>query len=173
MPKKIYIVFGGISLLIIIFFITTLTGSNSNNNNDDVSESNKQTSTLDENYSEKQIKMAEKRSEIESDVDEKMQEYIIDTESPKDQETYDKAIAMRDNDNQKQLKRNVKDLVKQNREVRDLNTETSFTNSKKIEGTYDYILVYEKDGKTQSETKDGNYTLETNKDGYFYIKTFE
>jgi hypothetical protein len=171
MPKKIYIIFGTISILIIIFFITTITSSSQKNENGSVSEN--KTTNVDKKYSKKQIKMAEKRSDIETDVDEKMQEYILDTESPKNQETYDKAIEMREKDDQKHLKRDVKDLVEQKREIKDLSTETSFTNSKEIEGTYSYNLVYEKDGKTQTETKDGNYTLNTNKDGYFYIKTFE
>lgn len=171
MPKKVYILFGTISILIIIFFITTITNSSQDSKNESVSETSQP--NLEKKYTKKQINLAEKRGENETAVDEKMQEYIIDTESPKDQETYDKAIAMRDKDDQKQLKRNVKDLVEQKREVKDLSTETSFTNTKEIEGTYEYNLVYEKDGKTQTENKEGNYTLDTNKDGYFYIKTFE
>lgn len=171
MSKKVYILFGTISILIIIFFITTLTNSSQDSKNESSSETSQP--NLEKKYTKKQIDLAEKRGENETAVDEKMQEYIIDTESPKDQETYDNAIAMRDKDDQKQLKRNVKDLVEQNREVKDLSTETSFTNTKEIEGTYEYNLVYEKDGKTQTENKEGSYTLDTNKDGYFYIKTFE
>lgn len=172
MSKKIYIVFGLISALILIFFITLVTSDSSKENSNKISNDN-ESSSLEKKYSKNEIKMAKKRNEIEVNVDDKMQEYIIDTESPKNQEVYDKAIKMRDEDDQKHLKRDIKDLVDQKREVRDISTETSYINSKEIEGTYEYTLIYEKDGKTQSENKDGSYTLDTNKDGYFYIKTFE
>lgn len=170
MSKKIYIIFGIISVLLALFFITLIT---SDNKSSDSNHGVNNKSDISKKYSEKQVKMAEKRNDIESDLDEKIQQYIIDTETPKNQEVYDKAIEMRSDNDKKQLKRNVKDLAKDNsREIEDLSTDLSFTNSQEIEGTYSYTLTYEKNDKTQSESKSGDFVLDTNNNGYFYIKTF-
>lgn len=170
MSKRVYIIFGIISILLAVFFITLITSDNSSN---DESNRDIEKSDIDKKYSEKQVKMAEKRNDIESDLDEKVQQYIVDTETPKNQEAYNKAIEMRADGDKKQLKRNVKDIINDNnREIEDLSTDLSFTNNKEIEGTYSYTLTYEKNEKTQSESKSGDFVLDTNKDGYFYIKTF-
>lgn len=170
MSKKTYIIFIVISVIIALFFITLITnGSNSSDQN----EKNNNKSDLQDNYSKKEIKLAQKRSDIEMQVDDKVQEYIINTVSPKDQKSYDEAIKMRNEDEKKSLKRNVKDLVEDDdRKVQDLSTETSFKNSEEIEGTYSYTLTYKKNGNVQTEDKEGDYSLTTNDDGYFYIKTF-
>lgn len=168
MSKRIYIIFGVISVLIALFFITLVTSDNKTSN-----QTNDNESDVNQNYTSKQFKMAEKRNEIESELDEVIQKYIIDTENPKNQETYDKAISMRADNDKKNLKRNVKDLVNDDsREIEDLSTDLSFTNNKEVEGSYSYTLTYKKDDKAQSESKSGDFTLDTNKDGYFYIKTF-
>lgn len=168
MSKKTYIIFIGISVVIALFLITLITnGTRDNNQNND------DKSNVQNNYSKKEIKLAEKRSDIEMQVDDKLQQYIINTVSPKDQKTYDEAIKMRDKNEQKSLKRNVNDLVKDDeRKIQDLSTETSFINSNEIEGTYSYTLTYKKDGNIQTEDKEGSYSLSTNDDNYFYIKTF-
>lgn len=170
MNRKVYVIFGVISILIAVFFFTLVTSTNHNHKQS--TDNNDNHSTLNKNYSKKQIKMANKRSDLEVDLDQKIQSYITDTEAPKDQQTYDEAIKMRSSDEQKHLKRNVKVLIKQKREIKDLNTDTSFKNKDEVEGTYDYTLTYEENGKTQTEDKDGEFTLATNKDGYFYLKTF-
>lgn len=169
MSKKTYIIFGVISVLLALFFITLITSDNKSDNQ----ESNNNNSDINKKYTKKQIKMAEKRNNIESDLDEKIQQYIIDTETPKDQDTYDKAIEMRKDNDRKHLKRNVKNIANDNsREIEDLSTDLSFTDNKEVEGTYSYTLTYEKNDKTQSESKSGDFILDTNQDGYFYIKTF-
>lgn len=166
MSKKIYIIFSIISVLIALFFITLVTSDNKSNNQTNDSDVNK-------HYTSKQIKMAEKRNDVESDLDEVIQQYIIDTETPKNQESYDKAINMRSDNDKKHLKRNVKNLVDdKNREIEDLSTDLSFTNNKEVEGSYSFTLTYKKGDKAQSESKSGDFTLDTNEDGYFYIKTF-
>ena len=168
MSKKTYIIFGAISVVIALFLITLITNGTRNDN-----QNNDNNSSVQNNYSKKEIKLAEKRSDIEMQVDDKVQEYIINTVSPKDQKTYDEAIGMRDKEEQKSLKKDVKDIAKDDeRKIQDLSTETSFINSNEIEVTYSYTLTYKKDGNIQTEDKEGDYSLATNDDNYFYIKTF-
>lgn len=168
MSKKTYIIFSAISVIIALFLITLITNGTRDND-----KSNDDKSSVQNNYSKKEIKLAEKRSDIEMQVDDKVQEYIVNTVSPKNQQTYNEAIKMRDKEEQKSLKRNVKDLVKDDeRKIQDLSTETSFISSNEIEGTYSYTLTYKKDGNIQTEDKEGDYSLSTNDDNYFYIKTF-
>lgn len=170
MSKKTYIIFGVISVIIFLFLITLIT---SGTNNGVQSNKNDGKTDLENKYTKKEIKLAQKRSDLEMQVDDKIQSYIKGTVSPKSQENYDESIKMRSKDEQKSLKRNVQDLIKDDhRKVQDLTTETSFKNSDEIEGTYSYTLTYKKDGNIQSEDKEGEYTLATNDDGYFYIKTF-
>jgi hypothetical protein len=120
--------------------------------------------------------MAKQRKTLETNVDKKVQEYIKKkTVAPKSQQEYDEALEMRDKKDRENLSEDVKkEIVKdeKKREVKNLNTELHFKDSKTIKGNYYYTLVTSKDDKTNSEDKSGDFTLETNKDGYLYIKDF-
>ncbi|WP_145426249.1 hypothetical protein [Staphylococcus haemolyticus] len=168
MKKSYYIIAGVVSIILIAVIVLIV---QFNNGNDDTNTSKEK--PLEETYSDKQIKMAKQRKALETDVDKKVQEYIKKTQAPKSQQEYDEALKMRNEEDRKNLSEDVKDIVKDDkREVKNLNTELHFKDSKTVEGTYYYTLVTSKDDKTNSEDKSGDFTLKTNKDGYLYIKDF-
>lgn len=168
MKKSYYIIAGVIAVILLCVLVFIISPrDNSNNANDENNQESKQ------NYSEKQIKMARQRKNIEDEVDSKMQEYIKKTVAPNSQKEFDDALKMREEKDRKDLSEDVKDLVKdKNREVKNLNTEVHFENNKQIKGSYYYTLVSSDDNKKTSEDKSGDFVLETNKDDYLYIKEF-
>jgi uncharacterized membrane protein YhiD involved in acid resistance len=169
MKKSYYIIAGVVSIILIAVIVLIV---QFNNGNDDTNTSKEK--PLEETYSDKQIKMAKQRKALETDVDKKkFKIYKKKTQAPKSQQEYDEALKMRNEEDRKNLSEDVKDIVKDDkREVKNLNTELHFKDSKTVEGTYYYTLVTSKDDKTNSEDKSGDFTLKTNKDGYFYIKDF-
>lgn len=168
MKKSYYVIAGVVSIILIAVIVLIV---QLNNGNDDKNTGKEK--PLEETYSEKQIKMAKQRKTLETNVDKKVQEYIKKTVAPKSQQEYDEALEMRDKKDRENLSEDVKEIVKdEKREVKNLNTELHFKDSKTIKGNYYYTLVTSKDDKTNSEDKSGDFTLETNKDGYLYIKDF-
>ena len=167
MKFKTYIGIGILSILLILIIIT-LFRVPSNNKNDIEKESDNEVQ-----YTKKQYKQAEKRKDYENKIDEKVREYITTTTAPKNQSEYDEAIKMRSNEEQNRLKRNVSDLVKdKERSIEDLYTTVNFDNKSELSGEYEYTLNYKKGENIMSETKQGEFTIKTNDEGYFYIAQF-
>lgn len=167
MKFKTYIGIGILSILLILIIIT-LFRVPSNNKNDIEKESDNEVQ-----YTKKQYKQAEKRKDYENKIDEKVREYITKTNAPKNQSEYDEAIKMRSNEEQNRLKRNVSDLVKdKERSIEDLYTTVNFDNKSELSGEYEYTLNYKKGENIMSETKQGEFTIKTNDEGYFYIAQF-
>lgn len=173
MTKKHYfwLIFVSVFLIIVIFAIYRI---GTNNSNDETNTNNGVENVGDtKNYSDKQIKKAEKSNENEEKVEEKIREYIIQTEAPKNQEEYDNALKMRSSDEQNNLKKDVSDLTKdKDRSVKDLNVTVDYDNPKEMSGSYQYTLTYSKDERQMTKDKNGDFTLKTNDDGYFYLNTF-
>ncbi|MGV3144177.1 hypothetical protein [Staphylococcus simulans] len=170
MKKSYYIIASIVSVLFIAVIVIIV---QFNNDNDVETSTSNEGKKLNERYSDKQIKVAKQRRNIESQVDKKMREYINNTVAPRKQEDYDNALKMRSQEDRKTLSEDVKDIVKdKKRTVKNLNLEIQFKDSQKIEGNYYYTLVTSNDDATTSEDKSGDFKIDTNTDGYFYIKEF-
>ncbi|MBM6639457.1 hypothetical protein [Staphylococcus xylosus] len=170
MSRKAYISAGllTILLLLVVVGLMRLGGDNK------PSEQNENASVENKQYSKKQYEQAEKRNKSQESLDSKMQEYIEKTNAPKSQNEYDEAIKMRSSEQQKSLERNVKDLVEdKDRSVENVSTYINYDSKNELSGSYDYTLSYKKDSKVQTENKNGEFTIKTNKDGYFYIDQFD
>lgn len=170
MSRKAYISAGLLTvlLLLIVIGLMRLGGDNKQSEqSDNANVENKQ-------YSKKEYKQAEERNKSQEALDSKVQEYIEKTNAPKSQNEYDDAIKMRSSEQKKSLKRNVKDLVKdKQRSVENVSTYINYDTKDELSGSYDYTLSYSKDSKVQTENKNGEFTIKTNKDGYFYIDQFD
>lgn len=170
MGRKAYISAGLITVLLLLVVIGLMRLGGNNN----PSEESENASVENKQYSKKQYKQAEQRNELQEDLDSRVQEYIQKTNAPKSQNEYDEAIKMRSSEQQKSLNRNVKDLVKdKQRSVDNVSTYINYDSKDELSGSYDYTLSYTKDSKVQTENKNGEFTIKTNKDGYFYIGQFD
>lgn len=168
MKFKTYIGIGILSILLILIIITLFRIPSNKNETEKESDNNEEVQ-----YTKKQYKQAEKRKDYENKIDEKVREYITKTNAPKNQSEYDEVIKMRSNEEQNRLKRNVSDLVKdKDRSIEDLYTTVNFDNKSELSGEYEYTLNYKKGENIMSETKQGEFTIKTNDEGYFYIAQF-
>lgn len=165
MSKKWYIVIIAVSLVLLIGVINLLRVPNDNSN-----DNNNNTKSENVNYSKKEKESAEKRQETQTKVEENLENYIFKYYAPKNQKDYDEAIAMRNSDDEKDLKKDVEKEVKdKDRNVTDIYINTDYSSPKTITGTYEFVLN-SKDNKT--ENKSGEFELKTNSNGYFYIDKF-
>lgn len=174
MNKKHYLwlIFASIFLIIVIFAIYRIGTSTSDK--EETTNTSIESVGETKDYSDKEIEKAEKSNEIESQVEEKVKDYIIQTEAPKNQDDYDNALKMRSSEDQKSLKKDVTDIAKdEDRNVGNLNVSVSYNNPKEMSGSYDYTLSYTKGERQMTKNKNGDFSLKTNDNGYFYLDTFD
>jgi len=170
MKFKTYLGVGVLSVLFILIIITLVRLPNDSNDNKEKSVN----SEVNTEYTKDQYEKAEKRKDYENKLDDKIKEYIVKTNAPKNQDEYDEALSMRSVEDQKSLARNVSDLIKdKERAVNDIYTNVSFDNKSELSGEYEYTLTYKNNDEIVSENKQGEFTIKTNDDGYFYIDQFD
>ncbi|MDW4404352.1 hypothetical protein QI045_12605 [Staphylococcus saprophyticus] len=165
MSKKWYIIIISISLILLLGVINLVRMPS-----DDSQNKSENTQSVKSDYSKKEKEKAEKRTDIQYDVENKIEDYIRKYYSPKDQAEYDEAIAMRSQSDEKQLKKSVKELIKDKEpQVNDVYISTDFSSPKEITGTYEFVYQTKDD---ENQNKSGDFELKTNDNGYFYIDKF-